>query len=200
MDIIEIVRTEKYLTQGTQSLRNSTDTSQEMEVPLPPESINHDGNPVFYDTVNIRTNSGAASGVVAPTIMIGGSANEPVFEISVHDMNANVKSESAALATELPSINSSANGRKIGFARIPFTYTAQVFQSSYEPKLIQVDPYSTIKAKTAVVQTHSKARFSATFTMETFDKKHVQFKIPGEVTFTQHKFEVIAQPGRGCCG
>ena len=91
---------------------------------MPPESINHDGNPVFYDTVNIRTNSGAASGVVAPTIMIGGSANEPVFEISVHDLNANVKSESAALATELPSINSSANGRKIGFARIPFTYTA----------------------------------------------------------------------------
>ena len=66
-----------------------------------------------------------------------------------------------------------ANGNKLGFNRVGFVYEPQIFTATYEPKLVQVDPYTALKVRTHIVQTISLAKFVATFTMKTNDHDQV---------------------------
>ena len=99
------------------------------------------------------------------------------------------------------SITNRQNGQKMGFSRVGYIYEPQIFNSTYEQKLVQVQPFSTTKVRTSIVQTISLARFTATFTVQCSQNGSlVQFKVPGEVSFTEHRFEYLAQPDRDCCG
>ena len=68
-----------------------------------------------------------------------------------------------------------ANGRRLGFNKIGFIYEYQIFNSTYDQKLVKVEPFSTQKVRTSIVQTLSVARFTATFVMHTSENKVVQF-------------------------
>ena len=44
-----------------------------------------------------------------------------------------------------------ANGRRLGFNKIGFIYEPQIFNSTYEQKLVGVEPYFTQKVRTSIV-------------------------------------------------
>lgn len=198
MQITEIERKSKDLISRVESLRNSTATHQEMIVTPPSDSFNADGKPVFFDSVQIKPNAVGATGSPEPVLFIGGARAEEEHVIAVLDQKAVIKSDQA-----LPVLDASPasrkEGRKIGFCRIGYRYELQTFSSSYDQKCVQVEPYSTLKVRTAIAQVSSVAKFVASFTVETVEAGLVQFKTAGKLSYTEHRFDVLPQASRGCC-
>ena len=96
MEITSIQRTTKDLAKQVETLRNSTPVSDLIEVQPPPESVNHDGASVFFDSVHIKPMiRGDSQFPPQPRYLIGKGRDEGL-QITVIDQNATVKSDSSS--------------------------------------------------------------------------------------------------------
>ena len=151
-----------------------------MVVQPPSDSVNADGKSVFFDSVHIKPQKIDQRGNPMPVLTISGSKEDDEYMISVSDLKATMINDTATPVFSMPR----KEGMRIGFNRIGFRYEPQIFSSRYEHKYVQVAPYSTVKAKTSIVQTNSIAKFMATFTVETVHSGLIKFQLAGSLTYT----------------